>query len=465
MGVFEGAILEKEEEFWKRAGASRQNNTQITLQNRLVSSSYVNNTYSKAIQPVMKIVSSAVGNTQVNNTLLYVARERSEENDKLTLETDDGQEIKGKDAIQDLVKEWGQDFLDKDKYNKQKWKLELLQHLEEKKEGLEIKQENQALTEHEAKRLKQLNEQIKGQYIIGQDGVKKSLKIVGAKDTTHIIFSIGGVPSEKAATEATRNFLQENFAANGFKYAFVKHNDTDNLHYHLVVKNKNVFEKRLRFDKADLFILRQEYARHLSDKGIERVSTLRMDREEVLEKAKKNIDLLKGNNSWYQQQLAQGKTANFNAFVYRANLTGKTQKLIERLAQQVVNSSGQEKKEIKQDLQYLKSLKKELQTITPEKFEAEKEATIKNLSKTNKELLVKIKNVHLPSEKRVAFGGKKHSKKYLNNLIKEHRKDLKAARDYVIINKNLHKEKAQYKEIINYLNRMIKATKSKELTR
>lgn len=137
-----------------------------------------------------------------------------------------------------------------------------------------------------------LEECIYEKFKYTKDGKKVDLKMRGVADTTHILFSVGGKPNVKKATEATRNFLQENLKGAGFRYVMVTHNDTNNLHFHIVVHNHSLLEKsqRLYFDKADLFVLRKEYARHLKSFGINRESTLRKDRPNILEGIQKGVE-------------------------------------------------------------------------------------------------------------------------------------------------------------------------------
>ncbi|WP_131798549.1 hypothetical protein, partial [Arcobacter porcinus] len=74
---------------------------------------YNNYSYTKALlsknpQSVVKVIGYREGVQETKNTIEYIARAGKE--DELTLEDEDGLEIKGKDAIAALVNEWADDF-------------------------------------------------------------------------------------------------------------------------------------------------------------------------------------------------------------------------------------------------------------------------------------------------------------------------------------------------------------------
>lgn len=490
MGVFEKNIMQAKdlEEFWKKSSKrfskEKRDHSELSgitsFVNRLSNPTYLNNTNSKAIQPVIKIVSKQTGTTQVRRLLDYIAREAELEKEHLSIESDEMGEYKTRSQREELIKEWKNDFANKEKYEKQNWKLEILENLEKKREKL-IRIPEEKRSEEQINKIEKLSHQIDNQYTFKKvkdkdtglfKEAKQDLKIRVANDTTHVLLSVGGKPNEKKATQATRKFLKDNLSANGFKYIFVKHNDTDNLHYHVVIKNKSEFGKNLRFDKADLFALRQEYARSLSINGIERVSTLRKDRAQILENLQKSIGNIKERDTWYQNQLkkdpernkGKDKSKNFDVFSYRAGLLKQTQYLIENTQKQIKNYGGDDKKALKEDLKYLQSFKKDIQIESPEEIKIAKEKTINYLSKDNKSLIDKVKDLNInkeeSKEKRISSSEKRRRNKYLNTLMKKHIEDLKQAKKIVSVHKEGIENKEEHKKTLKTLDTMIKNSKS-----
>jgi len=229
-------------DFWEMDGAKKieSNSRLVNVTRRLMNDGYLNQLDMKAPQIVVKIVSHALGARQMEKMINYLGREGS-----LGFETESRDSVKDKSEVKELVSEWRKDFLSKDAYGKSR----------------------------------------------------------GVKDVTHMVLSVGGPADLDRASQATRSFLVENFGAGGYKYVFVAHTDTRHLHFHVAVHNQSLFGNRLYFDKADLFTLRSEYARHLSALGIERVATFRKDRVEILEKMQAGKEGIKENSSWYQNKL------------------------------------------------------------------------------------------------------------------------------------------------------------------
>ncbi len=494
MGVFENNTLaqQAQEDFWKKSSnrfSDQKDNllnkelTGVTsFANRLTNSTYLNNTNSKAIQPVIKIISKQTGLTQVRRLLDYITREAKPEDEHLVIESDEMKSYHTKEEREQLINEWKEDFANKEKYQKQEWKLEILEQLEKKRTTLNQIPDDKLL-ESQKVEIEKLTDQIDNKYTLKKvkdkktglwKQVKQDLKVRVADDTSHVLLSVGGMPDEKKATQAVRKFLKDNLSASGFKYIFVKHADTNNLHYHVSVKNKSVFGKNLRFDKADLFVLRQEFARSLSIQGIERVATLRKDRTEILEKVKKDITNIKERDSWYQNQLKKDpeshlikdKSRNFDVFSYRAGLLKQTQYLADKIKIEIKNYNGKDKESLKEDLKYIKSFQQEIKTQTPEKVKIAKDKTISYLSRENKTLISKFQELNIDKgqtqEKTLSASQKRRRNKYLNTLMKKHIADLKQARKIVLVNKDTksNTEKEKHQQSIKILDLMIKNSKN-----
>ena len=101
-----------------------------SLENRFSNNSYIQNTYSAKIQPVIKIISKQTGITQARRLLGYIAREAKEKEEHLSLEDDKGKSYSHKEQRESEIRKWQQDFFSKESYQKQQWKLDLMDKLE-----------------------------------------------------------------------------------------------------------------------------------------------------------------------------------------------------------------------------------------------------------------------------------------------------------------------------------------------
>jgi hypothetical protein len=307
------------------------NRMKSLLDDRLANPSYVSQLRSGKVEAVIKITSSGFGKTSVKRLADYIARDISEKdaekllpeevlekgvhNERLDIELDTGHILSSKFQRDAVIEEWSADFKAKESYERQAWKKEKLDELKEEKDSLMIKDYMGGLSEKEDKRLVDVNAMIKGQYYESA-GKRYSLKVYAPKDTVHMVLSVGGQHDEKGrfrAKKAVREYLAKNYGEVGYRYMFVEHNDTDNLHYHVILKGANELTgKQLSFDKADLFIQRGEFAQELEKQGIERSATLRRDRQQVLEKVEKGVEQLHERQSWYQNSLEKSDSGRSN---------------------------------------------------------------------------------------------------------------------------------------------------------
>jgi len=497
MGMWQDSVLR--DEFWKKStkrftGSSGSKvilgSGNITIQNRLSRPDYINATKSNAPQVVIKIISSGVGSTQLIRMLNYITRESKEEKQHLELQTDNDKSLKDKEErYKEIITDWKQDFESKEKYKNQKWKLDKIEELEQKREALERKFVTKGLTEKEESELQSFEHQIENKYCISKiknketdkwEDKKVDLKVRGINDFTHILLSVGGKPNEKDANKATQKFLEDNLKANGFKYTYVKHNDTDNLHYHLVIKGKNKFGQKLHFDKADLFILRQEYSRYLSEMGIKRVSTLRMDRTDVLQKVKEGVEDLKQKDTWFKNQMKKTELKtdkdleedrNFNIFAFRGSQIKKVDFLGKYIKGQLKKNSGVSKFDLKDDLEYLKNFKTEINKKLGNKEEIFLivEKTLKSLTKDNQIILKKLDHLQKPLKKQekvedIYFAKEDTKRKqYIKIVFKRHLEELKNAKEQLITTMpaKTEEDKKRFREIIGQVDSMLKFSKDK----
>lgn len=144
----------------------------------------------------------------------------------------------------------------------------------------------------------------------------------------HVLLSIGGKEDKNKALSVTKLFLEDTFRSQGYDYFFAAHNDTPNDHFHVIIKKKNNLGKNLRFNKNDTFLLRQKYAQYLEKVGIKRQILARRDQKIIIKKVEEMEEHLKNNNSWYQSKLNKGNQKDFNAYNYKANLTGRIEEEI-----------------------------------------------------------------------------------------------------------------------------------------
>ena len=145
----------------------------------------------------------------------------------LELETDDGDRLQGRDAGQQLVENWDLD-LDQDR----------------------------------------------------RDSRLSAGKGRAPKLVHKVMLSMPPGTPAKGVLEAARNFAREEFALK-HRYALVLHRDEPHPHVHLVVKAVSEQGERLNIRKATVREWRQEFARHLRDRGIAANATERAVRGEI----------------------------------------------------------------------------------------------------------------------------------------------------------------------------------------
>lgn len=171
----------------------------------------LNSLASNKPEVMIKISGGGKGMSQVRAHLDYVSRKG-----ELALEDQDGNIIKGKDAVKDYATELQQS----------------------------------------------------GSYI-PEDGK--------LKEAFNIVLSMPPGTDRLAVERASRDFAKEQFS-NNFQYAFVRHDDEAHPHVHLVVKARGFDGKRLNPRKADLHTWRESFVVALHDHGIDAVATKRQQR-------------------------------------------------------------------------------------------------------------------------------------------------------------------------------------------
>ncbi len=146
----------------------------------------------------------------------------------LTIETDDGQELRGKEAEADLLKDW----------------------------DLDIQEQRPTSS-------------------LGPGLTRKAPKLVHK-----VLFSMPPGTPPKKVLEAVRAFAREEFGLR-HRYAMVLHVDEPHPHVHMVVKAVSERGIRLNIRKETLRRWRREFARYLRESGVSANATERAVRGEV----------------------------------------------------------------------------------------------------------------------------------------------------------------------------------------
>ena len=405
----------QEEEFRPSRKGSDDKIVLPTLSTRYQSPYYIESAQKNKTQVVVKIVSRASGATCVNRLGDYIARDISVEDSKimgkeghdvdkneyLYLEDENGIIYNSKDERRELIKEWSADFKGQQAYKNQEWKDERIAQMKQELSNVQALFVAGRQSKADKERLDSLQQNIKKKQYKTKEGKVYDLNVYLPKDTTHMVLSVGGQPKNKRelqkANEAVRNYLNKNLGDLGHRYLFTPHNDTDNLHYHVIIKNSNEFDKKmLRFDKADLFMLRQSFAKELEQSGFERGAELRKDREVTLEKVAKGIERLHENQTWYQNLLAKDTSPTFDAFEYRARALRNMKFLSNALKAEGRHLSFFNFKDqfaYQRSMKALNSFRTQLQKVKPAELSENKEALSKLLSKDSKILSSKINQI------------------------------------------------------------------------
>lgn len=392
---------------------------EISLFKRLFSRRYLASANSGKQEAVLKIVSTGMGKGSLSNIVEYVARtaDYMEDETPLDLEDELGNAIATKEQRKETINNWGEDFASLASFKNQSWKLELKEQLSFERDKLKYYQETRGLNKQQKDKLKELNLAIKEEKVRHKNGKVTDFHVYAPKDTTHIILSIGGEGHDlKRATEATRRFLRENFESQGYRYLFVAHADTDNLHFHVVLKNKNELTgKNIQFDKADLFTLRHDFAYHLQIMGIKRVATLRRDRVVTLQAIQEQKEQLFERHKTYKEKQSNNKPINVQK--YQQSMLKRTEYLlnntnIELDYSKLTPERAKKLRQMKFELTaFHKELTRENKNLHPEKLMQNQTATLKQLQKETQTL----ENKQKPKSKRQT----KNMRKYLVGFEKE----------------------------------------------
>ena len=223
------AIYEYEEDEFSGSGGGKKGRS-----SRLSSHNYLKATRSNNPQAILRIPSHARG-AGARTLMEYISR--SDRGESIEVEDERGRFYSGKEEINEIYNDWSEDF-ERAKPN--------------------------------AKRL--------------------------PRHVSHIILSGDIEPTsqniakvQSAATNTCRELLD------GYKYLIGVHQEGGKAHAHVVVKAKSREKNvpKLRLGPSEVQIIRENFAKNLSDYGLHHVATLRRDRPKEFEKIKEGKEPLK----------------------------------------------------------------------------------------------------------------------------------------------------------------------------
>lgn len=162
---------------------------------------------------MVKVTSGARGNRHVREHFNYITR-----NGKLAAETDQGEALEGKAAVQALASDW----------------------------------------------------------LRGDNGERR----MNSRDTVNLVLSMPPGTDRNRLQDAARNFAARNFAADR-QYLLVRHDDTEHPHCHLTLKAVGYDGRRLNPRKAQLQAWRESFADCLRERGVAAEASPRRARGQV----------------------------------------------------------------------------------------------------------------------------------------------------------------------------------------
>lgn len=366
-----------------KKGGKSQNSAAAALRLRLSSPGYVKAAHRGGAEAVVKVASFARG-FEAQLIMDYIGRAEDKEKDsenpteEVELINHKGEVIKGKEEIKKVYEEWAKDF-----------------------------------------------ERAK-------PGTKRP-----PRDATHIIFSAGADNTPKNRERvllAAQEVAQEHFANKGYDYLVGLHQDADKPHVHFIVRNHHREDgKKFKLNPADLFVIRDHFARSLRSVGLDHVATLQRDRPKDTAAIREEIDTgikrLKRKENWLRIQIEK-KAPDVNAFKHREAILDTVTRLNEQI-KKVTKSKSPERAELMGET---RKIKRALLKSEPG-LQTQVESTVRGLGKNAlryRELINELTNpqpkapaVHLAPQELES------RKKYLALLEQRTARDIAQARDAI----------------------------------
>ena len=357
--------LDDQAQYRKFGRKYRGEKEESSIRIRWSSPRYVRDTCSKTPQAIIKITSFAKG-AAARRLMEYVTRTDRDEIG-IDAETDAGVRLRGKEDVSAVYREWAADF--------------------ERK----------------------------------QPGRKNNPRHV-----THMVLSAKTDNSERSVRKlhaASSQFLRKGFGEQGYQYLFVVHKDTQNPHTHVVIKNRNdALNKKLRIDKADLFDLRQQFARALNEHGLEAVCTLRRDRPEVVKGVMNRVDTIRKRAVMLDRRLRSTELPGVDTFAVRKYQLLALQGMRKTLKENSTFLQAERKEGMQKICDLQREIRKNNQALLPQKVKA----TVKYFEKESRDIAENIAAVfvapkaHNKAQRMESRQRRRalheYSKKYLKNL-------------------------------------------------
>lgn len=369
---------EQEAPHAKRGGKSH-NSAAAALRLRLSSPSYVKAAHQGGPEAVVKVVSFARG-SQARLLMEYIGRIGKEIDPGQDIELEDhgGFIYRGQGDVQKIFEEWAKDF-----------------------------------------------ERAK-------PGTKRP-----PRDVTHIVFSAGAdnTPRNRRRTlAAAREVAQEHFGAKGYDYLIGLHQDADKPHVHILVRNHHRESgKKFKLNPADLFVIRDHFARALREVGLDHVATLQRDRPKDTAAIRTEIDTgikrLKQKENWLRIQMEKA-APDVNALKHREAILETVTRLNEQI-KKVTKSKSAERAELMGET---RKIKRALLKSEPD-LQTQIESTVRSLGREALQYRELINALTNPKPKapaiRLSRQELKSREKYLARLEQRTARDIDQAREAI----------------------------------
>lgn len=366
-----------------KKGRKSQNSAAAALRFRLSSPGYVKAAHRGGAKAVIKVASFARG-FQTRLIMDYIGRTNKEQDpensgQEIELENQYGEIFKGKDEIQRVYEEWAKDF---------------------------------------------------GK---AKPGTKRP-----PRDATHIVFSAGADNTQKnrnLTLLAAQEVAREHFANKGYDYLMGLHQDADKPHVHFVVRNHHREKggKKFKLNPADLFVIRDHFARALRDVGLDHVATLHRDRPKDAETIRAEIDTgikrVRQKENWLRVQIEK-KAPDVNALKHREAILDTVTRLNDQI-KKITKSKSPERAELMGET---RKIKRALLKSEPD-LQTQIESTVRGLGKNALRYRELINELTNPTPKQPAIHlaprELESRKKYLAGLEQRTARDIALAREAI----------------------------------
>lgn len=360
-------------------GGKSQNSAADALRLRLSSPSYVTATHTGGTEAVIKVASFARG-FQARLIMDYIGRadKGQDPNQEIELEDHKGGIFKGKEEIQKVYEEWATNF---------------------------------------------------GR---AKPGTKRP-----PRDATHIVFSAGADNTRRNLHRtlfAAQEVAQAHFSDKGYDYLMGLHQDADKPHVHFIVRNHHrEGGKKFRLDPADLFVIRDHFARALRDVGLDHVATLQRDRPKdaaaIRTEIETGIKRVRQKENWLRHQMEKG-TPDVNVLKHREAILDTVTRLNDQI-KKITKSKSPERAELMGET---RKIKRALLTSEPD-LQTQIESTVRGLGKNAlryRELINELTNP-TPKQPAICLAPQEleSRKKYLAGLEQRTARDIALAREAI----------------------------------